>query len=75
MTVDTKKADSGQPYVEIKPADPQIVYVPQYNPVTIYNTPAPATVVVTQPADTTTPVPSSGAAPVLPSLSEFSRSA
>jgi hypothetical protein len=50
MTVDTKKADSGQPYVEIKPADPQVVYVPQYNPVTIYNTPAPATVVVTQPA-------------------------
>jgi hypothetical protein len=50
MTVDTKKADNGQPYVEIKPADPKVVYVPQYNPVTIYNTPAPATVVVTQPA-------------------------
>ena len=50
MTVDTKKADNGQPYVEIKPANPQVVYVPQYNPVTIYNTPAPATVVVTQPA-------------------------
>ena len=48
MTVDTKKADNGQPYVEIKPANPQVVYVPQYNPVTIYNTPAPATVVVTQ---------------------------
>jgi len=60
MTVDTKKADNGQPYVEIKPADPQVVYVPQYNPVTIYNTPAPATVVVTQPADTMTPVASSG---------------
>ena len=50
MTVDTKTADNGQPYVEIKPANPQVVYVPQYNPVTIYNTPAPATVVVTQPA-------------------------
>jgi hypothetical protein len=49
MTVDTKKAENGQPYVEIKPADPQVVYVPQYNPVTIYNTPTPATVVVTQP--------------------------
>jgi Protein of unknown function (DUF3300) len=47
MTVDTKKADNGQPYVEIKPADPQVVYVPQYNPVTIYNTPAPAPVVTT----------------------------
>ena len=54
MTVDTKKADTGQQYVEIKPADPQVVYVPQYNPVTIYNTPAPTTVVVTQPAATTT---------------------
>jgi Protein of unknown function (DUF3300) len=50
MTVDTKTADNGQPYVEIKPADPKVVYVPQYNPVTIYNTPAPTTVVVNQPA-------------------------
>ena len=58
MTVDTKKADNGQSYVEIKPANPQVVYVPQYNPVTIYNTPAPATVVVTQPATTTTQVQS-----------------
>ena len=59
MTVDTKKADNGQPYVEIKPTNPQVVYVPQYNPVTIYNTPAPATVVVTQPA-TPAPVVQSG---------------
>ncbi len=59
MTVDTKKADNGQPYVEIKPANPQVVYVPQYNPVTIYNTPAPATVVVTQ-AATPAPVVQSG---------------
>ena len=58
MTVDTKKADNGQPYVEIKPANPQVVFVPQYNPVTIYNTPAPSTVVVTQPAATTTQVQS-----------------
>jgi hypothetical protein len=51
MTVDTKKAENGQTYVEIQPASPQIVYVPQYNPVTIYNTPAPpatTTVVTTQ---------------------------
>ncbi len=60
MTVETKKADNGQPYVEIQPANPQVVYVPQYNPVTIYNTPAPATVVVTQPAATTTTVVQSG---------------
>ncbi len=56
MTVETKKADNGQPYVEIQPANPQVVYVPQYNPVTIYTTPAPTTVVVTQPAPTSTGV-------------------
>ena len=56
MTVETKKAENGQPYVQIQPANPQIVYVPQYNPVTIYNTPAPTTVVVTQPAPTSTGV-------------------
>jgi hypothetical protein len=48
MTVATQ-TDNGQQYVEIKPADPKVVYVPQYNPVTIYNTPAPAA-----PATTTT---------------------
>jgi hypothetical protein len=42
MTVENKKADNGQPYVAIQPANPQVVYVPQYNPVTIYNTPPPA---------------------------------
>jgi hypothetical protein len=42
MTVENKKADDGQPYVAIQPANPQVVYVPQYNPVTIYNTPPPA---------------------------------
>jgi hypothetical protein len=68
MTVDTKKADNGQPYVEIKPADPKVVYVPQYNPVTIYNTPAPATVVVTQPTATTTGV-STGSAVAIGLLS------
>ena len=60
MKVETKKADNGQPYVEIQPANPQVVYVPQYNPVTIYNTPAPATVVVTQPAATPAPQVQSG---------------
>jgi hypothetical protein len=42
MTVATKQADNGQQYVEIQPADPKTVYVPAYNPVTIYTTPAPA---------------------------------
>jgi hypothetical protein len=41
MTVDTK-TDNGQQVVEIKPADPQVVYVPQYNTTTIYTQPAPA---------------------------------
>jgi len=41
MTV-ASKSDNGQNYVEIKPTDPKVVYVPQYNPVTIYNTQAPA---------------------------------
>jgi hypothetical protein len=49
MTVENKKADNGESYVEVKPADPKVVYVPQYNPVTIYNSPAPAA-----PAQTTT---------------------
>jgi hypothetical protein len=56
MTVATKKADNGQPYVEIQPANPQVVYVPQYNPVTIYNTPAPTTTVITQAAPTSSGV-------------------
>jgi Protein of unknown function (DUF3300) len=56
MVVETKKADNGQQYVQIQPANPQVIYVPQYNPVTIYNTPAPATVVVQAPASTTTVV-------------------
>lgn len=53
MTVDTK-SDNGQQYVEIKPADPKVVYVPQYNPVTIYNTQAPAAPATTAPATTAT---------------------
>lgn len=42
MAVQSKQTDKGQPYVEIKPADPKVVYVPQYNPETIYTNPAPA---------------------------------
>lgn len=53
MTVESKRADNGQRYVEIRPADPKVVYVPQYNPVTIYNTQAPA---VPAPAPSTTTV-------------------
>jgi len=41
MTV-ANKSENGQQYVEIQPTDPKVVYVPQYNPVTIYNTQPPA---------------------------------
>jgi Protein of unknown function (DUF3300) len=62
MKIDTK-IENGQQYVEIKPADPKVVYVPQYNPVTIYNVqtaPAPAAAPVTTAAPATAPAPSSG---------------
>jgi hypothetical protein len=63
MTVETKKADNGQQYVEIQPADPKVVYVPQYNPVTIYNTqaaPAPAAAPAPTTTTTTTTTEKSG---------------
>ena len=52
----TTTTDNGQQAVQIKPADPKVVYVPQYNPVTIYNTPAPSasTQPTTAAAQTTT---------------------
>jgi len=58
MTVATK-TENGQQYVEIKPADPKVVYVPQYNPVTVY-VQSPPPVVVTAPVTTTTTTQSSG---------------
>jgi hypothetical protein len=53
MTVETK-IDNRQRYVEITPADPKVVYVPQYNPVTIYNTQAAPAPAPAQTATTTT---------------------
>jgi hypothetical protein len=55
MTV-ANKTENGQQYVEIKPTDPKVVYVPQYNAVTIYNTPPPAPA----PAPTTATTQKSG---------------
>jgi len=43
------KSEDGNVYVEVKPADPQVIYVPQYNPQEVYTTPPPE-------AATTTPV-------------------
>ena len=36
----TNTTQSGQPIVEIEPADPDIIYVPEYNPVWIWGSPA-----------------------------------
>jgi hypothetical protein len=47
MTVDTK-TDNGKQVVEITPANPQVVYVPQYNTTTIYTTPPPAQTTVVE---------------------------
>ena len=47
MVVDTK-TDNGQQVIEIRPTSPTVVYVPTYNPVTIYTTPAPPQTVVVQ---------------------------
>jgi len=43
--VETKKTSSGQEVIVIEPANPQVIYVPQYDPVVVYQ-PAPTTVVV-----------------------------
>ncbi len=42
---------SGQPVIIIQPANPQIVYVPQYNPQVVYTTPPSTTVVVEEDDD------------------------
>jgi hypothetical protein len=43
--VETKTTSSGQQVIVIEPANPQVVYVPQYNPTVVYTQP-PTTVVV-----------------------------
>ena len=37
----TTKTENNQSVVEIKPADPTVIYVPQYNPQVVYTTPPP----------------------------------
>jgi hypothetical protein len=52
------KTEGGDVYVEVKPADPQVVYVPQYDSEAVYTTPAaeatPSTTTTTAPTTTTT---------------------
>ena len=38
----TTETQNGQTVIVVQPANPQVVYVPQYNPQTVYTTPAPA---------------------------------
>ena len=47
--IETRTTSSGQQVIVIEPANPQIVYVPQYNPQTVYTT---STVVVQDDDDT-----------------------
>jgi Protein of unknown function (DUF3300) len=49
MTVDVKQ-DQGKEIVELKPTDPKVVYVPQYDPTRVYST----TTTTTTPGGTTT---------------------
>ena len=48
QSVTTEKTASGQPVIVIEPANSQIVYVPQYNPQTVY---VPSTVVIEEDDD------------------------
>ncbi len=50
MTVDTTQ-QQGKTVIEVKPADPQVIYVPQYNPETVYTTAPAATTTTTTTTD------------------------
>jgi hypothetical protein len=41
QAVETVKSSGGQEVIVIQPANPQVVYVPQYNPTVVYTQPAP----------------------------------
>ena len=56
MTVDVKQ-DQGREVVELKPTDPKVVYVPQYDPTRVYST----TTTTTTPGGTTTTTTTSSA--------------
>jgi hypothetical protein len=45
-----EKTEEGKEIIEVKPADPQVVYVPQYDPTIVYTTPPPATAPAPAPA-------------------------
>ena len=41
QTVSTTPGDNNQPYIVIQPANPEVVYIPQYNPVAVWGPPPP----------------------------------
>lgn len=49
--VETKTTSSGDQVIVIEPTNPQVVYVPQYNPTTVYTTPTSSTVVIKEDDD------------------------
>jgi hypothetical protein len=51
QTVETRK-ENDKVIVEVKPATPQVVYVPQYDPQAVYTTPPPAQPAPTEQKDT-----------------------
>lgn len=51
----TTTSQNNEQVITVQPADPQVIYVPQYNPTVVYTTPPPATTTAA-PATTTTTV-------------------
>ena len=51
QTVTTKAADNGEQFIVIEPANPQVVYVPQYKTETVYTQAPTTTTVVVQEED------------------------
>ena len=51
------KQDEGKEVIEVKPADPKVVYVPQYDPTIIYTTPPPSPAPAPAPAAAPAPAP------------------
>lgn len=58
--VSTKATSSGNNVIVIEPANPQVVYVPQYNPEVVYTQPPQTTTVVVQEDDNTDEVIAAG---------------
>jgi Protein of unknown function (DUF3300) len=69
QTVETK-TESGKEYVTIEPSNPEVVYVPQYDPQVVYTTPPSAAPATTTATTTTSSGVSTGAA-VATSLLSF----